>query len=88
MNDSHLYERCAGFTPHCWTSSHTAFVARRQRILRQATEVFGERSIAEHWLVRPAMGLGHFAPCSLLVQYESYIQVRDFLYRVEYGVYT
>lgn len=88
MNGSRVYESCAGTTTQCWTSGHGAFLARRQRILQKATEVLGSRGIAELWLIRPAIGLGYFAPCSLLAQYESYTQVCDLLFRLEYGVYT
>ena len=34
-----------------------------------------------------AFGLNHLAPCSLLSSGHGYLMVRDFLTRVEYGIY-
>lgn len=87
MNGSLFFE-CTGTTTQCWTSDHRVFLVRRHRILEKSTEVLGSRDIAQRWLISPAIGLGHLAPCSLLGKYESYTEVSDFLCRLEYGVYT
>ena len=78
---------CSESPIRCWNSKHRCFFSRREQILTTAKRVFGDRKIAEIWLSKPAFGLGRFAPCSLLAKHQGYVRVRDFLVRIEYGVY-
>lgn len=60
----------------------------RGEILKQAVSVFGQYSIAQRWLIEPALGLGHVAPCALLSSPSGVETVHDYLVRLQYGVYT
>ncbi|MFQ6575318.1 antitoxin Xre/MbcA/ParS toxin-binding domain-containing protein [Pseudomonas sp. UM16] len=62
-------------------------MGRRQQILKCAEHVLGNRDLAERWLAKPAIGLDHRSPCSLLTDHLGYGHVRDFLVRLEFGVY-
>ncbi len=88
MGGSYTFERCAAVSLACWSGEHRAFLARREQILQIGTRAFGNRAFAETWLSKPALGLGHRVPCSLLANHSEYVQVEDFLCRLEYGVYT
>nr|WP_294546768.1 antitoxin Xre/MbcA/ParS toxin-binding domain-containing protein [uncultured Rhodopila sp.] len=57
-------------------------------ILVKATAVLGSQEEAEQWLQRPAMGLDQRRPIDLLATAAGAEIVRDFLGRLEYGVYT
>ncbi|WP_420793398.1 antitoxin Xre/MbcA/ParS toxin-binding domain-containing protein [Pseudomonas rubra] len=50
--------------------------------------VFGQYSIAQRWLIEPALGLGHVTPCVLLSTPTGFEAVHDYLVRLQYGVYT
>ncbi|APO84285.1 hypothetical protein BL240_23695 [Pseudomonas putida] len=58
-------------------------MGRREQILKTAEHVLGNRELAEWWLTKPALGLDHRSPCSLLVKNLGYGHVRDFLIRLE-----
>lgn len=76
-------------TPHgCWTAQHGWFLARRNHILIIADRVFGGRSEAELWFVKPARGLDFQKPCNLLSTREGFLDVETLLFRIEHGVYT
>lgn len=60
----------------------------RSEIMKTAIRVFGQYSIAKRWLIEPALGLGHVAPCALLSTHSGYETVHDYLVRLQYGVYT
>ncbi|WP_433885753.1 antitoxin Xre/MbcA/ParS toxin-binding domain-containing protein [Pseudomonas vranovensis] len=60
---------------------------RREQILKSAEQVLGNRELAEWWLTKPALGFDHRSPCSLLMNHLGYGHVRDFLVRLECGVY-
>nr|WP_294527211.1 antitoxin Xre/MbcA/ParS toxin-binding domain-containing protein [uncultured Rhodopila sp.] len=57
-------------------------------ILVLATAVLGSQEEAERWLQLPAMGLDQRRPIDLLATTAGAEIVRDFLGRLEYGVYT
>lgn len=59
-----------------------------ERILTQASEVFGNREAAEAWMSRPAMGLDGQRPIDCLQAAEGVRVVRDVLARLEYCVYS
>lgn len=60
----------------------------RQRIERQAEQVFGSAAAALAWLVTPATGLNQQRPADLLQTPEGAQLVADFLGRLEFGVYS
>ncbi|MNJ40808.1 hypothetical protein D3C77_357100 [compost metagenome] len=60
----------------------------RGEIMKKAINVFGQYSIAQRWLIEPALGLDHVPPCTLLSTSSGYEAVHDYLVRLQYGVYT
>ena len=58
------------------------------RILTRATAVFGSQKDAEKWLIQPAMGLDNRRPIDLLATAVGTELVREFLERLDYGVYA
>jgi len=56
-------------------------------ILGQAAVVLGSRDLAEQWLNKRARGLDYQPPCSLVNDDHGYQRVRNYLGRIEYGVY-
>jgi putative toxin-antitoxin system antitoxin component (TIGR02293 family) len=57
-------------------------------IIAQATRVFGSKDEAELWLERPAPALGDEKPIELLRTPPGIQLVKQYLTRIEYGVYT
>ncbi len=57
-------------------------------MLTTATAVFGSRTDAEDWLLRPAIGLSGARPVDMMHTQENRQHVDDLLGRIEYGVYT
>lgn len=72
----------------CWTVQHGWFLARRNHILMIAERVFGGRSEAELWLVKPALGLDFQTPCNLVFTRRGFRNVESLLFRIEHCVYT
>jgi putative toxin-antitoxin system antitoxin component (TIGR02293 family) len=58
-----------------------------EEILNKATEVLGGRDLAEAWMLTPARGLDGRAPVEMMSTDADLELVRDFLGRMEYGVY-
>lgn len=78
---------CSSAPPRCWSGQYRCLKARRDQAQIQATHVLGRDRAAAEWLRRPAIGLDKRSPCSLLGDAQGYRTVRDYLLRVEYGVY-
>jgi putative toxin-antitoxin system antitoxin component (TIGR02293 family) len=57
-------------------------------ILTQATEVFGGKEEAERWMMQKAMGLDGARPIDLLSTVQGSELVKEFLGRLEHGVYN
>jgi putative toxin-antitoxin system antitoxin component (TIGR02293 family) len=57
-------------------------------ILARATDVMGSQEAAERWLEHPAIGLDRRCPIDLLATPAGLKMVKDYLTRLEYGVYT
>jgi putative toxin-antitoxin system antitoxin component (TIGR02293 family) len=57
-------------------------------IVAQATGVFGSKEEAELWLERPAAPLGDEKPIDLIRTPPGVQLVKQYLTRIEYGVYT
>jgi putative toxin-antitoxin system antitoxin component (TIGR02293 family) len=53
----------------------------------KAVEVFGSKEEVEQWLHSPAMGLNGRRPIDLLESPEGKRLVKEFLSRLEFGVY-
>jgi putative toxin-antitoxin system antitoxin component (TIGR02293 family) len=57
-------------------------------VVAQAARVFGSKDEAEHWLERPAAPLGGEKPIELVRTPPGVQLVKQYLTRIEYGVYT
>jgi putative toxin-antitoxin system antitoxin component (TIGR02293 family) len=57
-------------------------------ILAKATAVLGSQQEAERWLEQPAIGLDQRRPIDLLATPAGTKIVKDFLTRLEFGVYA
>lgn len=62
-------------------------MGRCEQILILATRVFGTRKLAVGWFIKPACGLAHQEPCSMVGTGSGYEQVITFLRQIEHGVY-
>ena len=65
-----------------------SLATRKARTLRLATKIMGGESEAKRWMVKRVMGLDGQRPVDLLRSAEGAEIIRDFLIRLEYGVYT
>ncbi len=88
LNAVMLLRLSEGPRVHCWSIQYGHFLARRGEILKQAIAVFGKGSIAQRWLIEPALGLGHVTPSALLSTPSGFVTVHDYLVRLQYSVYT
>ncbi|WP_356620708.1 MbcA/ParS/Xre antitoxin family protein [Pseudomonas moraviensis] len=78
---------CPASYDACWSQEHRYYRMRQNHILAIATHLFGSRVHAHQWLCQKAFGLNHSSPCSFLSSCYGYVVVRNFLMRVQYGVY-
>ncbi|WP_346240021.1 antitoxin Xre/MbcA/ParS toxin-binding domain-containing protein [Pseudomonas trivialis] len=69
----------------CWSVEHRCFKVRYEQISVIAVQVFGGNELADGWMRKPKVGLGHKAPCVLLSQPSGYSDVLDWLMRIEHG---
>lgn len=60
----------------------------RAEILAKASEVLGTRKAAKEWMSLSAMGLDGARPIDLVCTEDGARTVRDFLMRLELGVYN
>lgn len=74
-------------TAVCLSRHYQAYLGQREIILSQATNILGNRDLAVQWFHRPARGLDYRSPCSVVTDDHGYRLVRDYLGRIEYGVY-
>lgn len=56
-------------------------------ILSQAAKVLGSTAAADAWMTRKAIGLDRKMPLELMMTPEGCLALRDYLVRIEYGVY-
>lgn len=56
-------------------------------LLALAIVVFGTRELATEWFHKPALGLSGARPIDLLASLHGSNQVKEFLMRLEHGVY-
>lgn len=75
------------FPNRCWSLNHHCFMRRRQEILMTGEQVFGNRELAEAWFTKPAIGLGRRLPCMLLKTNHGYMELAEFLVRLDYDIY-
>lgn len=68
--------------------SQTEYLLDLVDATQQATEVFGSREIAEAWLIHPVSALNGRIPIELLSSRWGSNAVREYLIRVDHGVYT
>ncbi|WP_434603905.1 DUF2384 domain-containing protein [Pseudomonas sp. R3-56] len=57
------------------------------RTLDHATEVFGSQSLAQDWLKKPCRYLDGHVPLELIDKPLGFQTVKDYLRRIEQGVY-
>lgn len=74
-------------TAACLSRHYQAYLERRGIILSQAAVVLGSRDLAAQWFNKPARGLDYQSPCSVVTDDYGFRQVREYLGRIEYGVY-
>jgi putative toxin-antitoxin system antitoxin component (TIGR02293 family) len=63
-------------------------VVRFSRLLRHATEVFGDAERARAWLKHPQVGLGGAVPLDYASTETGAREVDNLLGRIDYGVYS
>ena len=63
-------------------------VVRFSRLLRHATEVFGDAERARAWLKHPQVGLGGAVPLDYASTETGAREVENLLGRIDYGVYS
>lgn len=68
--------------------SQTEYLLDLVDVTQKATEVFGSRDIAEAWLIKPVSALNGHIPIELLSSRWGSNAVREYLIRVDHGVYT
>ena len=56
-------------------------------ILSQAADVLGTTAAADAWMTRKAIGLDRKMPLEMMMTPEGCLALRDYLVRMEYGVY-
>lgn len=71
----------------CWSSTYRGYELRREQIMMQAAHTLADRLSGERWLASPVRALNRRSPCGLLAEANGYTEVRDVLFRIEYGVY-
>lgn len=52
----------------------------------QAAQLFGSRQDAQHWLMKPLMGLDGYAPLELLSTNPGQETVKTLMLRIDYGI--
>jgi len=82
------YQRRRDAPQKLLTSDLTGRIWEFAEILGKAKEVFGSQEDAEQWLERPATGLNQQRPIDLMKTIAGAQVVKQFLERVDYGVYT
>ncbi|MFB3798935.1 antitoxin Xre/MbcA/ParS toxin-binding domain-containing protein [Pseudomonas sp. K1(2024)] len=87
MNKTVIIAICPIAPLGCWSLVHRCFVGRCQQALALATHVLGSRTLAVLWLYKPAIGLAHQVPCSILTTRAGYERVSTLLGRIEHCVY-
>jgi putative toxin-antitoxin system antitoxin component (TIGR02293 family) len=76
-------------TPHGAMPGHLASKAWvLAEVLAKASYAFGGVEAAQHWLIKPAVGLNGQRPIDMLRTLQGAEVVDDFLVRLEYCVYT
>ncbi|MHB2250570.1 antitoxin Xre/MbcA/ParS toxin-binding domain-containing protein [Pseudomonas fitomaticsae] len=71
----------------CLSRHYQVYLERRGIILSQKAQVLDSRDIATQWFNKPARGLHYQSPCSVVTDDHGYRRVREYLGRIEYGVY-
>ena len=68
--------------------SQTEYLLDLVDVTQKAIEVFGSWEIAEAWLINPVSALNGHVPIELLRSRLGSIAAREYLVRVDHGVYT
>ncbi|WP_430540220.1 antitoxin Xre/MbcA/ParS toxin-binding domain-containing protein [Pseudomonas entomophila] len=87
MNSNTLLP-CASVPTKCWSAAHHGYLVRFNYTFTKACHVLGSKELANSWIIKPAIGLGHNPPCTLLAEPAGFSVINELLIRIEYGVYT
>jgi putative toxin-antitoxin system antitoxin component (TIGR02293 family) len=63
-------------------------LVRYQRLLKKASDVFGDKQDARRWLTHPQPGLGNTVPIEFAKTELGAREVENLLGRIEYSVYS
>jgi putative toxin-antitoxin system antitoxin component (TIGR02293 family) len=63
-------------------------LVRYQRLLKKASDVFGDKEDARRWLTHPQPGLGNTVPIEFAKSELGAREVENLLGRIEYSVYS
>jgi putative toxin-antitoxin system antitoxin component (TIGR02293 family) len=63
-------------------------LVRYQRLLKKASDVFGDKEDARRWLTNPQPGLGNTVPLEFAKSELGAREVENLLGRIEYSVYS
>ena len=63
-------------------------LVRYQRLLKKASDVFGDKEDARRWLTHPQPGLGNTVPLEFAKSELGAREVENLLGRIEYSVYS
>ncbi len=55
-------------------------------LIENATEVFGDRAVAERWMQTPNLATDNRPPATLLGSEQGYLRVKALIDRIDYGV--
>ncbi|MBH3469957.1 antitoxin Xre/MbcA/ParS toxin-binding domain-containing protein [Pseudomonas putida] len=86
MSELRIIAPCFRAPVAFWSMEHRCFKVRYEQISAIAVQVFGGNELADGWMRKPKVGLGHKAPCVLLSQRSGYSDVLDWLMRIEHGI--
>lgn len=69
------------------TLEQSQWAEKLSEILCQAAKVLGSETEADAWMEKKAIGLGGCVPLDVMLTPEGCVALRDYLARMEYGVY-
>lgn len=55
-------------------------------LIEHATDVFGDKAVAERWMETPNLATDDQPPMTLLGSEEGYLRVKTLIDRIDYGV--
>lgn len=80
-------QRLGNKMPTHLTAQQSAIAYQYAKTLEDAIRVFGSQKLAEQWLCSPCKFLGDDVPLDMIANPVGFQAVKEYLERVEYGVY-